>query len=158
MAHVVVTTTLPVLDCLWLEKYCTLMLRTISTRRKVRSLKFLQGKHVPPFPSHSHETQWPTRRGKVPHHKTAKMFTEAKFERLRQKPAHLTMACRSTTEKPNQPRPSQLRIALGKAYPMLHGSSGLPLPPTNLCKKRDISSPDPCNPMTYNASFLTWSA
>ena len=39
--------------------------------------------------------------------KTAKMFTEAKFERLRQNPAQLTAACRSTDtllQAPNQPR------------------------------------------------------
>ena len=52
VAHVVVTTTLPVLDCLWLEKYNKLLLRTISTRRNVLSLRFLQRRHVPPFSSH----------------------------------------------------------------------------------------------------------
>ena len=62
MGHVVVTTTLPVLDCPWLEKKHSL-LRTISKRRNALSLTFLQRRHMPPFPEKLKGSDKPAHRG-----------------------------------------------------------------------------------------------
>ena len=60
----------PVLARLCLKKCSNLLLRTFSTRRNALSLKFLQRRRVPPFPSnYSHEKRWPTWWGKGPHHR-----------------------------------------------------------------------------------------
>ena len=107
MAHVAVTTTLPpVLECLWLEEVLHTHAKKISTRRNVLSLKFLQRRHVTPFPSsYSHDTEWPTRGGKGPHHRTAQMFIEATFERLRQTgSAHKGMSLNRQATKPTTSR------------------------------------------------------
>ena len=113
-----------------------LMPRTISIRGNALSLKFLQRRHVPPFPSnYSHEKQWPTRSGKGPHHKTANMFIEAKFEKLRQTgSAYRGLSLNRQARSKNQTNhvSFQLRIILGTACPMLYGSSGLPLTPPSL--------------------------
>ena len=134
MAHVVVTTTPPVLDCLGLKKCCTLMLRTISTHRKALNLKFLQRKHVPPFPSNSftRNTVAKTGEGKALITKTATMFIEADFRE------GLSLN-RQAHSKPNQP------CLLSTSHNSWH----------SICQKREILSPDPCNPMTCNASLLT---
>ena len=47
-----------------------LLLRAIPTRRNALSPKFLQRRHVPPFPfNYSHETQWSHMVREGPHHK-----------------------------------------------------------------------------------------
>ena len=43
----------------------------------------------------------------------------------------------------------------GTTCPGLYGSSRLPLPTSQSCRKRAFVSPDPCNPMTNNASLPT---
>ena len=145
MAHVVVTTTLPVLDCPWLA---ALMLRTISARRNILSLKFLQRKHVPPFPSDL-----------ITRNTVTNTVREGPKCSLKQnfrdpgKPSQLTRACRSIdrlVQKPNlQFLAQHVQCHMAAQGYLCH----LPV----LQEERDFS-PSPYNPMTYNVSLLTLSA
>ena len=86
MAHVAATTTLPVLDCLWLEK-----LQHTLAKNSFKTSKSSQP-HIPAKEAHASFSFKPFTRHTVAQHgegralipKTAKMFTEAKFERLEQ--------------------------------------------------------------------------
>ena len=75
--------------------------------------------------------------------------------------ALLTGTCRSTdrlVRKPNQPRILSTSFyswhSMSNAVWQLRATFATSQP----CEKREVLSPDPCNPMTYNASLLTLSA
>ena len=86
------------------------------------------------------------------------MFTEAKFERLRQTgSAHKGLSVNHRlVQNPNQPR--LLSTSCFSWHKMSKGymaAQAPPLPPSQFCRKWAIMSPDPCSPMTDKAPLPT---
>ena len=159
MAHVAVTTTLPVLGCLWLEK-----VTHTRAKNKLNTLKRLQPQNsckgstclLSLLTIHTkHSGQHGEGRALIT--KQPKCSFKQNL-RDSSKPAQLTGACRSTdrlVQKPNQPR------LLSTSYNSWHSMSDAvwqlraTFATSQSCRKRAIASPDPCSPMTNNAPLAT---
>ena len=162
MAHVVVTTILPVLDCLWLGKVLHTHAENNFNTSKRPHPQILAKEARASFPFKLIHTKHNGQHGegrvlitKQPQCSLKQNFNDS------DKLAQLTGACRSIdrlVQKPNRPR--LLSTSYNSWYSMSNAIWQLKatFATSQSCKKREILSPDPCNPMTYNASLLTLSA
>ena len=128
VAHVEMTTTLPLLDCLWLEKVLhTHAENNFNTSKRPRWSQ-IPAKETQLFTRSSGHT---VREGPSST-KQPKCSLKQILRDSRKKPssAHrsLSLNRQARSETKTKHASSQLRIALGMAYPMLYGNLGLPLP------------------------------
>ncbi len=119
------------------------MLRTISTRGNVLSLKFLQRKHVPPFPSNlfTRNTVANTVREGPSSQKSQNVLWSKILETHANRLSSQGLVAQPTGSFKNQTNhvSFQFRVILGTACPMLYGSWGLLLPPPNHVERDSIT-------------------
>ena len=153
MAHVAVATTLPVLDCLWLEK----MTHT-HAKKKFNTLK-------------NSQPQIPAKEARASFHLLT-IHTNTVANTVRERPSsqtatrqlssegpviHFLPFCKTRrAQNPNQPRLLSTSCNSWRNMSREKRQLNATFAASQSCKKMAIVSPDPCSPMTNNASLPTF--
>ena len=111
-----------------------LLLRTLSTRRNALSLKFVQRRHVPPFPSNSKQNL-----------KEIDLPPSSEGQVIR----FLPLLAKDRTRSEAEPAALPFDVMQLLTYAIWQPKATFAT--SQFCKKWAITSPDPCSPTTNSA-------